>query len=106
MRAMLGEGHADRRELSDLMATKPQSRLALIGSELMTAAAARIRVVINDLIDLILGLSVRDRHPDARTGRQPCAQPLLRASVPSLSSGLRPAAAPVTSADPTTAASN
>jgi hypothetical protein len=56
MRAMLDERHADRRELSDLMATKPQFGLALIGSELMTATAARIRVVINDLVDLILGL--------------------------------------------------
>jgi hypothetical protein len=54
MRAMLGPDHADRRQLRDLMATEPPPRLLLGASELATAPATRVRVVIDDLIDLIL----------------------------------------------------
>jgi hypothetical protein len=52
---MLAPGHADRRQLSDLVATEPPARASLLSSEPTPAPAARIRVVIDDLIDLILG---------------------------------------------------
>ena len=47
------------------MATEPPPRPPLLGGELASAAAARIRVVIDDLIDLILGpqLATRTRVP-------------------------------------------
>ena len=40
------------------MATEPARRPALLCSESTPAAAARIRVVIDELIDLILGLQL------------------------------------------------
>jgi hypothetical protein len=61
MRAMLDQGHADRRQLANLVATKPPSRSALLLLELPAAPAARIRAVINDLIDLILGPQLTPR---------------------------------------------
>jgi hypothetical protein len=61
MRAMLDHGHADRRQLADLAATKPTSRSTLLLLELPTAPAACIRIVINDLIDLILGPQLTPR---------------------------------------------
>ena len=51
---MLGEGHADRRQLSDLVATEPPTRGALLSSELPAATTARVRIVIDDFIDLVL----------------------------------------------------
>jgi hypothetical protein len=51
---MLAPDHADRRQLTDLMATEPPLGLPLLGSELATTAAARIREMIDDLINLIL----------------------------------------------------
>jgi hypothetical protein len=50
---MLGEDHADRRQLGDLMATEPPTRPLLLSCELSAAPAARIREVIDDLIHLI-----------------------------------------------------
>jgi hypothetical protein len=61
MRAMLDHGHANRRQLAHLAATKPTSRSTLLLLELPTAPAARIRIVINDLIDLILGPQLTPR---------------------------------------------
>ena len=55
VRAMLGPGHADRRQLSDLVATEPPARRALLLAEPMPASTARVRVMIDDLLDLILG---------------------------------------------------
>src|SRR5688572_25311305 len=51
---MLDRQHADRRQLSDLMATEPATGPALILAELTAAATTRVRVVIDDLIDLVL----------------------------------------------------
>ena len=66
MRAMLDHDHTDRRQLGDLAAAEPATGLTLLDRELMAAPAARIRVVIDDLIDLILGLQNRPapRCPD------------------------------------------
>jgi hypothetical protein len=55
VRAMLAHLHADRRQLRHLMATEPPTRAALLFTEPMPASTARVRVVINDLIDLIVG---------------------------------------------------
>ena len=51
---MLDQQHADRRQLSALMATEPATGPALILAELTAAATTRVRVVIDDLIDLVL----------------------------------------------------
>jgi hypothetical protein len=53
---MLGHEHADRRQLGDLVATEPPARPALPIIEPTPATATRIRVVIDDLIQLILRL--------------------------------------------------
>src|SRR5438034_9565810 len=53
MRAMLEEDHRDRRQLRHLAAPEPPAGLALILAEPTPAAAARIRIVIDDLIDLV-----------------------------------------------------
>ena len=52
---MLAPDHADRRQLSDLVAPEPQAGPALLLAEPMPASTARVRVVIDELIDLILG---------------------------------------------------
>jgi hypothetical protein len=58
---MLDRDHADRRQLNDLVATEPSPRSALAIGELATAPAARIRVVIDDLIHLTLRLQLATR---------------------------------------------
>ena len=63
---MLAPDHADRRQLSDLMTPEPPARPALPAAELPAAPAARIREVINDLIDLILGTQLTTRAPMPR----------------------------------------
>ena len=63
MGAMLGHDHADRRQLGDLVATEPSARPALLIIEPPPASAARIRVVIDDLIHLILRLELATRTP-------------------------------------------
>jgi hypothetical protein len=82
MRAMLGPNHADRRQLSDLMATEPTARAALPLTEPMPASTTRVRVVIDDLIDLILRpqLSTRTTIPGLPTSLAalPVAHELLR----------------------------
>src|SRR5437016_1233727 len=54
VRAMLAHDHADRRQLTDLVATEPPARPALPIIEPAPASATRIRIVIDDLIHLIL----------------------------------------------------
>src|ERR1700704_1740400 len=66
MGATLGPRHADRRQLGDLMATEPPPRAPLLGGERAAAPTARVRVVIDDLIDLILGTELATRTPMPR----------------------------------------
>ncbi len=63
MRAMLGPDHADRRQLSDLTATEPPPGPPLVRGELATTPAARLRIVVDDLIDLIGGTQLATRTP-------------------------------------------
>ena len=58
---MLDDQHADRWQLSDLMATEPATWPALMLAELTAAATARVRVVIDDLIDPVLGSELATR---------------------------------------------
>ena len=62
VRAMLGHDHADRRQLGDLVATEPPTP-ALSIIEPTSATATRLRIVIDDLIHLILGLQFATRTP-------------------------------------------
>jgi hypothetical protein len=77
--AVLDEQRADRRQLGDLVAPEAPSETALILTELMPASTARLRIVRDDLIDLILA-----SQPAAPPGWPPCA-PALR-STPCLAS--------------------
>ena len=63
MRAMLDDDHADRRQLADLVATKPPARPALPTIKPTPASITPIRIVIDDLIDLILGPQLTTRTP-------------------------------------------
>jgi hypothetical protein len=63
LRAMLDHDHADRRQLKDLMTTEPATAPALILAELTAAATTGVRVVIDDLIDLVLGRKLATRTP-------------------------------------------
>jgi hypothetical protein len=63
MRAMLDPPHADRRQLNNLVATEPSLRAPLPVAKRVTAPTARIRVVIDDLIDLILRLQFATGTP-------------------------------------------
>ena len=63
VRAMLEHDHAGRRQLGHLAAAEPAPGLALVDAELVAAAATGIRVVIDDLIDLIFGLQRPTRAP-------------------------------------------
>jgi hypothetical protein len=63
---MLAPDHTDRRQLSDLMTTEPPPRTPLLGGELAAAPATRIRVVIDDLINLILRPQLATRTPMPR----------------------------------------
>jgi hypothetical protein len=94
MGAMLGHDHADRRQLCDLVATEPPARPALPIIQPTSASATRIRIVINDLIDLILGLqfATRTRVPGLPTSLATLALPphQLLGLRTSLRSPLRP----------------
>ena len=74
---MLGPGHAERRQLAGLVATEPPARRALPNIEPTPAPTARIWVVIDDLIDLILGpqLTTRTPMPELPTSLAPLALP-------------------------------
>src|SRR3954451_21510570 len=115
VRAMLGQDHADRWQLGDLVATEPPLGLQLPGRELTATPAARLRVVIDDLIDLILRaqLATGTAMPRLPTRLAPLALPAhqllgLRPRPPSRGPppAPPPAAAPASSADPSTAAPN
>jgi hypothetical protein len=58
---MLDQDHVDRRQLGHLVATEPAIRPTLVAGELVTARATSIRIVIDDLIHLILGLQLTTR---------------------------------------------
>ncbi|MGH2886794.1 MAG: hypothetical protein ACRDPA_29565, partial [Solirubrobacteraceae bacterium] len=60
---MLGQDHADRRQLGDLAATKPTAGTALRMIEPTSASTTRIRVVIDDLINPILRAQLTTRTP-------------------------------------------
>jgi hypothetical protein len=66
VRAMLGEDHADRRQLGDLVATEPATRPALLRIKPMPAPATRIGIVIDDLIHLIRRLQLTTSTPMPR----------------------------------------
>src|SRR4051794_41605503 len=105
VRAMLGQDHADRWQLGDLVATEPPLGLQLPGRELTATPAARLRVVIDDLIDLILRaqLATGTAMPRLPTRLAPLALPAHQLL------GLRPRLRPplrASSADPSTAAPN
>jgi hypothetical protein len=63
---MLAPGHADRRQLAHLVATEPAARPVLLLLEPLPTRAARMRVAIDDLIDLILGPQLTTRTPMPR----------------------------------------
>src|SRR5438876_7974210 len=63
---MLDHDRADRRQLADLVATEPPLGPPLLGAELATAPATRLREVIDDLIDLILRLEFATSTPMPR----------------------------------------
>src|ERR1700733_12906233 len=90
VRAMLGHDHTDRRQLRDLMAAEPAARPALLPIEPMSASATRLRIVIDDLIDLILGfeLATRAGMPLLPTGLATPAFPAHQ--LLGLRPGLRP----------------
>ena len=77
VRAMFAHDHADRRQLRHLVATEPPGRPALRVIEPTTAASARIRKVIDDLIHLILGpqLATRTAMPWLATSLAPLGLP-------------------------------
>jgi hypothetical protein len=58
---MLHRDHTDRWQLADLVATEPPGRPALPNVKRMPAPAARIRIVIDDLIHLIGGFELATR---------------------------------------------
>jgi hypothetical protein len=64
--AVLGPDHADRRQLSDLVATEPAARPALAIIEPASTIAALLRIVIDDLIDLILRAQLTTGTPVPR----------------------------------------
>ena len=76
--------------------------LAVIGSCPSPAAAARLRMVIDDLIPPDPRASVRDPHPGARAAHQPCAARPPGASAPWPSHAPGPAAQRASSVDPST----
>jgi hypothetical protein len=78
---MLHEQHADRRQLGDLMAAEPATAPALINGELVPATTARVREVIDNLIDLVFG-----REPATGAAMPPCAPALRLAPSPAKSS--------------------
>jgi hypothetical protein len=71
---MLAEDHADRWQLCNLMATEASTWPALIITKPLPTAAARIRIVIDDLIHLILRLEL---PPGATMPRLPASLPPL-----------------------------
>ena len=90
MRAMLGPDHADRRQLRRPGGDRTAASRALLLGEPMPATTARLRVVIDDLIDLILRLELapRTRMPGLPARLAPLTLP--RAQLLRLRPRLRP----------------
>ena len=88
-RAMLGHDHADRRQLTNLVATEPSGRPALLFIEPTSASTARIRIVIDDRIHLILRLQLATRTP--MTGLPARLTPLTARRISSFASARRSA---------------
>ena len=63
---MLDQQHADRRQLRDLAAAEPATGPTFVDRELVAAPAASVRIVIDDLIDLVLGHQPATRAPMPR----------------------------------------
>ena len=61
MRPLLRQDNADRRQLSDLMATERPTRPTRVITETLPAAIAHRRIVIDDLINPILRLEFATR---------------------------------------------
>ena len=55
VRPMLGHDHRDRRQLRDLTPARTPRGQLLVLAELVPAAAAAVRIVVDELVDLILG---------------------------------------------------
>jgi hypothetical protein len=87
VRAMLGHHDSDRRQLRELVTSEATRRPAFVGHELAPTAAANIRIVIDDLIELVLRpeLAARALMPRLPTRLALAAQQLL-----GLRPGLRP----------------
>ena len=90
VRAMLGPDHADRRQLSDLVATEPPPRAPLPHAEPAAAPTARLRIVIDDLINLILGTQLATRTPMARLTARLALPTLAAHQLLGLRARLRP----------------
>jgi hypothetical protein len=94
MRAMLGHDHADRRQLADLVATEPPAWPALLIIKPASASTARIRVVIDDLIHLVLRPELATRTPMPRLTARIALLTLPAHQLLGLGSRLRPSLRP------------
>ena len=90
LRAMLDQQHADRRQLRHLVAPEPAIRPALILAELVTTTAAAVRVVLDDLIDLILRRELTARSSMALLRARLALGALLGQQLLRLRARLRP----------------
>ena len=90
MSAMLSHDHADRRQLAHLVATEPPPRPALPIIKPAPATATRLRVVIDDLIHLILGLQIATRTPMPGLPTRPALLTLPTHQLLGLRTRLRP----------------
>ena len=90
VRAMLAPDHADRRQLSDLMATEPPPRTPLLRRELAAAPTARLRIVIDDLVYLILGTQLATCTPVTRLTARLALPTLAAHQLLGLRAHLRP----------------
>jgi hypothetical protein len=75
---------ADRRQLGDLVAPEPAAGPLLMLAELMPAAATRLRVVRDDLIDLILACQPTARSTMAFLPAGPALGTVLGQQLPGL----------------------
>ena len=83
MTAMLADQDRDRRQLRDLTPPGPPGRHPLLSGEVITAAPAAFRIVVDELVDQILALerTTRALMPGLAAGRTPlgiACQQLLR----------------------------
>ena len=71
MTAMLADQDRDRRQLRDLTPPGPPGRHPLLSGEVITAAPAAFRIVVDELVDQILALerTTRALMPGLAAGR-------------------------------------